>query len=181
MIISHPCNIVGANKSKITDLRSVIPRLVEPFQRPSNSATFKQYALGVLGSQEGIKSLNEHWKSPETRSIFEHTKKSLAANGDLSASQSIPPYGWIEREKKERDSKKSSRSESTDESSTSLTEEEISRIVVDFQKAYPNIKLETQDDNCKISVGQLTCHYFHSLTQYRLSSYQEVSCYAFVS
>jgi hypothetical protein len=181
MIINHPCDVVRANKPKITDLRSVIPRLVEPFQRPSNSATFKQYAQGVLGSQAGIKSLNEHWKGPETRSIFEHTKKSLAANRDLSASQSIPPYGWIEREKKERDSKKSSRSESTDESSTSLTEEEISRIIVDFQEAYPNITLETQDDNRKILVGQLTCHCFPSLTQYRLSSYQPVSCYAFVS
>jgi hypothetical protein len=181
MILSHPCDIFGANISKITDLRSVIPRLVEPFQRPTNSTTFKQYAQGALGSQEGIKSLNQHWKSPETRSIFEHTKKSLAANRDLSASQSISHYGWIEREKKERDSKKSSRSESTDESSTFLTEEEISRIVVDFQKTYPNIKLEMQDDNRKISVGQLTCHCVHSLTKCRLSSYQQVSSYAFVS
>jgi hypothetical protein len=73
-----------------------------------------------------------------------------------NASRSIPMHGWTEREKKERDSKKSSHIEITDESSASLTDEDISRIVVEFQKAYPTIKLETQDDNRAISVSCLT-------------------------
>jgi hypothetical protein len=109
----------------------------------------------VLGSQDDIKSLNEQWKKTETQSTFEHTRKSLAANSDLSASRSIPRHGWTEREKKERDSKESNHIESTDESSASLTDEDISRMVVEFQKAHPTIKLETQDDNRAISVSCL--------------------------
>jgi hypothetical protein len=136
-------------------LRLAIPRIVEPFQRPSTPGTFKLYAQGVLGSQDDIKSLNEQWKKTETQSTFEHTRKSLAANSDLSASRSIPRHGWTEREKKERDSKESNHIESTDESSASLTDEDISRMVVEFQKAHPTIKLETQDDNRAISVSCL--------------------------
>jgi hypothetical protein len=96
--------------------------------------------------------------------MFEHTRKSMAANADLSASRSIPMHGWTEREKKERDSKKSNRIESTDDNSTTLTEEDVSRIVVEFQKTHPNIKLEMQDDNRTISVSCLKCHCLHWLT-----------------
>jgi hypothetical protein len=156
-----PClRQIGANVPKITSLRSAIPRLVEPFQQPSGPATFKLYSKGVTDSQDGIKCLNEHWKGPETQGIFEHTRKSFAANDDLSASRTIPFWGWAERAKKERDSKHDSRSESTDESSTTLTDEEISRLLVEFQKNYLNIQLETQDDNRMLLVSCLTCHAF---------------------
>jgi hypothetical protein len=113
---------------------------------------FKLYAQGVIGSQNGIKALNEEWRSHETQNTLEHTRKSLASNSDLSASASIPSYGWTERDRKERESKQTSRSDTTDETNSALTVEDVSYMVVAFQKAYPNVKLETQQDNHIVTV-----------------------------
>jgi hypothetical protein len=124
-----------------------IPRIVEPFHRPPNPGTFKLYAQGALSSQNGIKNLHAQWKDPEIQSIFEHTRKRLSINADLSASSEIPMHGWVERERKTHSSNKGSASESTDESGSTLTDEDIAHIVVEFGKTYPNIKLETQDVN----------------------------------
>jgi hypothetical protein len=165
-----------ANTAQINHLRLAIPRVIESFSSPPNAGTYKLYAQGVLGSQNDIKALQEQWRNPETQNIFEHTKKSLSANADLSASASIPSHGWTEREKKERESKKSNGSESTDEGSTFLSDEEIALVVADFQKTYPNIKLDLQDENHTISVccvGRLR----FALTDMicRLDSYRVVS------
>jgi hypothetical protein len=137
---------------KINDLRLAIPRIIEPFQRPSTPATFKLYAQGVLGSQDNVKSLNQKWRDTDMQLVFERTKKSLAANTDLSASMSIPSHGWTEREKKARDANDSSRSESMEDSGTGLTEEEVASLLGEFQRTYPTIKTETQDDNRTILV-----------------------------
>lgn len=107
----------------------------------------------MLGSQDGIKTLNEQWKDKKTQALFDHTKKSLAANSDLAASKSIPAYGWTERDQKLRDAKRPSERESTDESSLALTDEDISQALADFQKTHPFIKLETQDNNRIIAVS----------------------------
>lgn len=107
----------------------------------------------MLGSQDGIKALNEQWKDTQTQSLFEHTKKSLAANNDLAASASIPSYGWTERDKKMRDSKAPSDRKSADESSLALTDEDISQAIADFQKSHTVIKLEPQDNNRTIVVS----------------------------
>jgi hypothetical protein len=129
-----------------------IPRIVEPFHRPPNPGTFRLYAQGALSSQNGIKNLHAQWKDPGVQSIFENTRKSLSMNADLSASSEIPMHGWVERERKMHDSNKDSAGESTDESGFTLTDEDIARIVVEFGKTHPNIKLETQDVNRTISV-----------------------------
>jgi len=129
-----------------------MPRIIEPFHQPPSPGMFKLYAQGVIGSQNGIKDLHESWRSQEAQQLFEHTAKSLAGNPDLSASVSIPSYGWTERDKKEREEKKSSPSEVVEESTPALTAEDIAQILVEFNKTYPNIKLETQDDNHTISV-----------------------------
>ncbi|KAH7401065.1 mediator complex subunit 27-domain-containing protein [Phaeosphaeria sp. MPI-PUGE-AT-0046c] len=130
-------------QAQINDLRLAIPRIIEPFQGPPNARTFKLYAQGVLGSQDGIKALNEQWKDNQTQALFEHTRKSLAASTDLAASVSTPSYGWTERDRKMRDSKTPSDRESVDESILTLTDEDISQALADFQK----ISLETQDNN----------------------------------
>jgi hypothetical protein len=125
---------------------------------------FKQYAQGVKGSQNGIKTLHEQWRSAEIMDTFEYTRKSLAGNADLSASRSIPRHGWTEREVKGRDTTKSSRSESTEENNASLTDDDIVRIVADFQKSHPSIKLEYQDENHTISVRCIWTMFLHVLT-----------------
>lgn len=125
---------------------------MEPFHRPPNPGTFKLYAQGALSSQNGIKSLSAQWKDAGTQSIFEHTRKSLSANADLTASSDIPMHGWIGRERKARDSKKGNAGDSKDEGGSTLSDDDIARIVVEFGKTHPNIKLETLDVNRTISV-----------------------------
>lgn len=120
---------------------------------------FKQYAQGVRGSQNGIKTLHEQWRSTEVLDTFEHTRKSLAANADLSASRSISQHGWTERERKGRNANKNSRSESTEENNATLTDDDIARTIADFQKAYPSIQLKVQDENSTISVWCF-CRFF---------------------
>ncbi|CAO2647752.1 Nn.00g086740.m01.CDS01 [Neocucurbitaria sp. VM-36] len=133
-------------QAQIDDLRLAIPRIIEPFHRPLNPNTFKLYAQGVIGSQNGIKDLHESWKSPETQGTFEHVRKSYAANADLAASASIPPQGWAERQQREGKLKKGNNTESVEDLDAALTEEDITRIIEDVQKACPTIKLEPQDD-----------------------------------
>jgi hypothetical protein len=134
-------------------MRSAIPQVVMPFMQPSTSDTYKSYAQGVMGAQSDIENLRVHWKNEETQKIFAHTTKSFATNTDLSASASTPAYGWIEREQKENKAKESSRRGSEDHNSTILSDEDISQIIVDFQKTHPNIKLDLQDENRTISVS----------------------------
>lgn len=87
------------------------------------------------------------------QSIFERVKKSVGADADLTASASTPSSGWIERERREKEAKNGGdRTESMDEVGDVLTDDHISQIIVEFRKNFPNIKLETQDDNRTISV-----------------------------
>ena len=50
------------------------------------------------------------------------------------------------------ESKKRKRSDVLEDDDASLADEDVSRIVVEFQKTHPKIKLETRDDNRIISV-----------------------------
>jgi hypothetical protein len=105
-----------------------------------------------MGSQAGVNALKTQWQEPGMQNTFEHVKKSFGANADLSGCVSIPSHGWVERERKAKESNKAKGGEITEDVGTVLTDDDISRIVQEFRKTYPNIKLETQDDNRSISV-----------------------------
>jgi hypothetical protein len=141
---------------QIDDLRLAIPHIIEPLYLPPNPETFKLYAQGVRSSQSGIESIQTEWKGPETQKIYTYTNKSFAANKDLSASTSISSHGWIEREKKERVSKKGAASESSEARGPTLTSEDVTRIVEEFTTNNPSIKPELKDDNCTIFVSHDT-------------------------
>lgn len=147
-----------ANANQIDDLRLAIPRIIEPLHLPSKPATFKMYAQGVYGSQNAVKNLGQHWKSPEIQSIFEHTKKSQTENADLSAGASIPGHGWIERERKERDTntKDGGKSTITEETEAILSAGDLTRIVEEFHKTHPNIQLDREDNDHIIKVRYLS-------------------------
>ncbi|KAF1365287.1 hypothetical protein EJ07DRAFT_96182 [Lizonia empirigonia] len=134
-------------QAQIDDLRLVIPRVTEPFHRPPNPSTFKLYSQGVIGSQNGINALSDKWRSPEVQDILAHARKSYEANSDLSTCTSVPAYGWVERENRERGSLKGNREHvAVEDQIDSLDEERISQIIAEVQEAHPNIKLELQDD-----------------------------------
>ncbi|KAJ4412277.1 hypothetical protein N0V91_000748 [Didymella pomorum] len=138
-------------QAQIDDLRLAIPRIIEPFHRPPNPSTFKLYSQGVIGSQNGIKALNEAWRSPEVQETLAHTKKSFDANSDLTACASVPSYGWIERERQEHESHKGPGEHTTvEDHSNRLDDETVSCIVAEFQGTQPNIKLQAQDDKRSI-------------------------------
>lgn len=142
------------NVTQVDNLRLAIPRIIEPFHRPANPLTFKLYAQGVIDSQTGVRNLNQEWRAPDTQDIFEHTKKSHAANADLSASTSIPDYGWIERERKNLKPQAGGQKESAD-AGLSLSGTDMAHIVEGFKTAHPNIKLDSQDENRLLSVSML--------------------------
>ena len=141
-----------ANAIQIDDLRLAIPRIIEPFHRPPNPSTYKLYAQGVVGSQNGLNTFKDQLRQPEMQGAFEHVKRSFAANADLSESVSVPSHDWIERERKAKESTKSKRSESVEEIGAILSDEDMSRIVVEFRKTYPNLKVEDDDHTISVSI-----------------------------
>jgi hypothetical protein len=143
--------------AQIDDLRLAIPRIIEPFHRPPNPSTFKLYSQGVVGSQNGIRALNEAWRAPEIQEMFAHTKKSYDANQDLAACASIPSHGWVERERREREShKRHGENTAVEDHGNELDDETISRIIAEVQSAQPNIKLQAHNDSRCITVRLLT-------------------------
>ncbi|KAF9697350.1 hypothetical protein EKO04_004859 [Ascochyta lentis] len=135
-------------QAQIDGLRLAIPSIIEPFHRPPIPATFKLYSQGVIGSQNGIKALNDRWKTPEVQGMLEHARKSYEANPDLSACTFVPAHGWVERERRENDARKGDGEQtSTEGQSDTLDDERISLVVAEVQKAHPSVKLETYDDN----------------------------------
>lgn len=89
--------------------------------------------------------------------MFAHTKKSFEADQDLAACASVPSYGWIERERRERESHKGSgENAAVEDDSNKLDDETISRIVAEVQGTQPNIKLQAQNDNRCITVRSPT-------------------------
>ncbi|KAH6616732.1 hypothetical protein C7974DRAFT_51087 [Boeremia exigua] len=140
-------------QTQIDDLRLAIPRIIEPFHRPPNPSTFKLYSQGVIGSQNGIKALNDAWKAPDVQEILAHTRKSYETNTDLSSSISIPSHGWIERERRERESRKGNgQHTAVEDHGDNLDNETILRIVAEIQKAQPNVNIEAQNDNRSIVI-----------------------------
>ena len=65
----------------------------------------------------------------------------------------MPSHGWIERERHERESRNGGGEHTTvNDQIRSLSDEDISVIVKEFQVAHPNIKLETQNNGRSITV-----------------------------
>lgn len=82
-----------------------------------------------------------------------HTRKSYQANSDLSACTSVPSNGWIERERRERESRNGNgQLTAVDDHGDRLDNENILRIMAEVQEAQPNVKLEADHDNHNITV-----------------------------
>lgn len=141
-----------AHSSQIDDLRFTIPRVVQPLnntQIKDNPAFFSVYKQVVTACQNDFHSFRTNWMSEEFQKILEHSKESLKANSDLSASVQVPEYGWIRRESAEAEAarRRKDHGPKSDDSATTLDKESISGILDDFQKAHPQIKVEAKDDN----------------------------------
>lgn len=88
--------------------------------------------------------------------MLAHTKKSYEANQDFSTSTSVPSHGWIERERRERESRKGNGSHTaTEDQSNILDDQRISQTVEEVKGAHPNIEMDLASDNRSITVGLL--------------------------
>lgn len=110
----------------------------------------------MIGSQNNIKDFRAQWQSQEIQSILDHTKESLNANSDLSAGAELPRYGWTHDEvaEKENAPRMKHRIKKGGEHPSSIGKEEIARILEDFQKANPQLKVVTKGDNRDLMVRQ---------------------------
>ena len=89
--------------------------------------------------------------------MLAHTKKSYEANQDFSTSTSVPSHGWIERERRERESRKGNGAHTaTEDQNNILDDQRISQTVKEVKGAHPNIKLDLASDNRSITVGLLS-------------------------
>ncbi|KAI2478611.1 Med27 domain containing protein [Pyrenophora tritici-repentis] len=129
--------LLEQRQAQINDLRLAIPRIIEPLHRRPSPITWKLYSQGLETSSKGLAAFKEQWRE-------------LQGNPDLTESVSVPSHGWVERERKAKKSTKT-KSEHVEDAGAILTDEEISRIVIEFRKSHPNLKLETTDDNTSIS------------------------------
>ncbi|CAE7213669.1 hypothetical protein PTNB85_07021 [Pyrenophora teres f. teres] len=143
--------LLEQRQAQINDLRLAIPRIIEPLHRRPNPTTWKLYSQGLETSSKGLAAFKEQWSETEMQDILKHVQESFKENPNLSESVSVPSHGWVERERKAKESTKSKGGENVEDAGAILTEEEISRIVIEFRKSHPNLKLETKDGNSSIS------------------------------
>lgn len=70
---------------------------------------------------------------------------------------SVPSFGWVERERRERESRKGNGEHTAvEDQSDNLNEERMSHVIAEVQKAHPDVKLEPQDNSRSITVGALS-------------------------
>jgi hypothetical protein len=88
------------------------------------------------------------------QNLLEHSSNSFTANSDLSAGAQVPRYGWKQSHvaNQEPSSRKKNDGKASNDVSGSLDKDEIGRILDDFRKANPPIKVATKDNNQDLMV-----------------------------
>lgn len=80
-------------------------------------------------------------------------RRSYEVNSDLSASTAVSSFGWTERERRERESRKGTTQHvAVEDKVERLDTEALSRILAEIHGAQSNVKLEIQDDGRSITV-----------------------------
>ncbi|KAF1978498.1 hypothetical protein BU23DRAFT_564085 [Bimuria novae-zelandiae CBS 107.79] len=151
-------------QNQLDDLRLTLPRIVEPFHMPSKPPMFHAFKDNVIKAQRDMKTFKSQWQSQETQDIFEHTRKSAAANPDLSAGAQVRQYGWIEKEEREKEMVKKNGEDEVrmEDVRVHITKEEREKILSDWKEANPSIKVEEKDE-CK----ELLIPFVADSTKYR--------------
>ncbi|KAL1609858.1 hypothetical protein SLS60_001523 [Paraconiothyrium brasiliense] len=151
-------------KNQLDDLRLTLPRIVEPFHLPSKPPMFHAFKDNLIRAQRDMKTFRSQWQGQEMQSILERARKSATVNPDLSAGARVQQYGWIEKEKKEKDAANISRDgdERAEDTSVRVTQEERERVVEQWKKTYPSIKMQEKNEG-----KQLLIPFVADSTKYR--------------
>ncbi|KAJ4349980.1 uncharacterized protein N0V89_008601 [Didymosphaeria variabile] len=141
-------------KHQLDDLRLTLPRIVEPFHLPSKPPMFHAFKDNLIKAQRDMKTFRSQWHGQETQSILEHARKSATVNPDLSAGVQVQQYGWIEKEEKEREAANISRDgeERAEDTSIRVTQEERERVVEQWRKTYPSIKMVEKNEGKQLLI-----------------------------
>jgi hypothetical protein len=115
---------------------------------------FHAFKDNLTKAQRDLNSFRTQWQSQESQRILEHTRKSANANPDLGACAQVPQYGWIEKEKKEREAAKKNGDgeEHAEDSGMRITTEERRRIVDQWRETYSSIKMEEKNDGKQLLI-----------------------------
>jgi hypothetical protein len=137
-------------------------RILSPLQTPpkNNTALYVAYKQAAVRSSTDLENFRNEWQNPEMQSILQHTKQSFAADADLSVGAQVPRYGWQQSVAAERKAAGRRRAgvQPLDAPQTHLSKQEITKILEDFHKTYPSIKIDTKDDHRDITVRLLSPH-----------------------
>lgn len=151
-------------------LRLSLPRVMNVLASRSLSGTamFNAFKTSVIDSQKGINSLRSQWHSQEVQSIFEHTTQSLEKDEDLTPGAQIDRWGWIESQIKEQEAarRKSDGVQKPEDTFMDIVTEDVTQDIMEFRKAYANIKVITKDDNQDLLVRSYTPFPYSPLTMY---------------
>jgi hypothetical protein len=115
---------------------------------------FHAFKNNLTKAQHDLTSFRTQWQSQESQTILEHAKKSANANPDLSAGAQVPQYGWIEKEKKEREAAMNNgdAEERAEDLGIRITLEERRRVVEQYRETYPSIKMEEKNDGKQLLI-----------------------------
>ncbi|KAF2678383.1 hypothetical protein K458DRAFT_317242 [Lentithecium fluviatile CBS 122367] len=127
-------------QAQLNGLRPTVSRVVTPFYSPPSPALFHEFKAGLYAAQAEIKSFRNNFLAQETQAILEHARQRESEDGDLSKCGEVSHYGWIEREKREKENaKKTKGAETVEQCEAALTDEEVDKIVREWRAR--NLKL----------------------------------------
>lgn len=127
-------------------MRPTIPKVIAPFHSPPSPALFRDFKAGIERSTGQIKSLRKNFQGPETQAVFRYARQRAAADGDLGKSGDVPQFGWIEREKKAKETVKKGTATAT-ELKAALSDEEVKRIVQEWKGRNPILTIK--EEGCR--------------------------------
>jgi hypothetical protein len=145
-------------QQQLDDLRLTIPRIVAPLSthHTRSTAFYVHFKQAAVGATVGLKAFRSRWQSQEIQSIFERARRSFTSDADLGPSAQVPKYGWAQSVSSRRGLVNQNTKEGTagiDESHTSTSAEDVSRIVTEFTQAQPGIAARTDNDGHRIQMS----------------------------
>lgn len=122
----------------------------------SPTAQYQDFKQATIGASNDLKKFRALWHSQEIQSILEHANESQKVNLDLSASNRIPRYGWLDYNRTESENPSTKSMGQAEENVESLDESALISIVDKFRSQHPSLNV-TSGPNCHvINVGYST-------------------------
>lgn len=115
---------------------------------------FHAFKDSLIKAQRDMKTFRTQWQSLEAQKLFEHARKSAVANPDLSAGAKIQKYGWIEKEKRQKNAvEKHADVEESVNVGAPLTKDEREKILGNWKMANPHLNVEEREEGTALLIS----------------------------